>query len=703
MSQANLLGNKSLRPVVKRYLKSRLSIFRRIAVYIMSQFPQLYMDLIDQLLNQTKNLDDIHMKHEIRGLLRRDFNLLRKSTQDFIINWMDKGPDTRRWMTWQTKESGKRPSKELTQEFIDQWKIERYSLIEGYLPDKKEIIDQLKKKHTVPPQAEFASWQEREIGGPESPFNAEVLSEATPKVLSAILKLPLTLRSRDLVYGYTGLFLAFQKLVETSPTKHDYATILKGPGINPEFIVNYFRGLESIWPQGVLVWTDEIHSLAEIVASRGEGTKFWTLNEQTRMRLNLGRLIETVVSNKPKTEQVSSDAFLETLGKMKRLFLAMLEDPLPLDDDLMSSQNKKLEWQSQSLNTWKGQTLRSLIRYAIHYAQGKNLQDPKARMEDDVKEALRKLIENSSEPFIKGVFGMYLANLWYLDAEWIRRELPHVFPSNDKSGYLAAWQGYTTSHGVYREIYESLKTNYRQAILALRRSMKAENLEAERFTQHLALVCWREWEDFNDSASNISLFFKKAPVKMRVSFIRYIGLGLQEMKKAEQLTLDNPAWKSASKFWEWRTKFYKPGNIIKPYEDEMASFLTWWVPNIPGTVVDNYPLLYETLRKCRSEFVGGEIINYLTSFSRTNPVETLELLSAFYLNPSERIRFGYHAQKVHKIMEDGLQAGSHSAELATILADKLGKCGIFSYKDIWDIGHVSISSAHIEQGEARSL
>ena len=38
-------------------------------------------------------------------------------------------------------------------------------------------------------------------------------------------------------------------------------------------------------------------------------------------------------------------------------------------------------------------------------------------------------------PSVRSVFGMYLANLWYLDATWVKTKMDILFPKNNKRSY----------------------------------------------------------------------------------------------------------------------------------------------------------------------------------------------------------------------------------------------------------------------------
>ena len=676
MNLGSLNLERALRPILKRYAKSRYTIFKRLALFVMSERADRFADLIKPFVFNKKNLDDHRIRHELFGLLKKNFPVLDSDTQQYILAWIETGPETKWWIRWRTKEEGKAPSGDTIQRFANHWKLERYWIIREHVPEKEEVIKQLEKELGPPEHPDFPTWHESSFGGPESPLSGSQLKEMTDEELLSVLKNPPPPRKDDPVYGQESLAMVFEGTVKEDLQRFlPFASKMATVGVRPIFVQYYFRALRESWAPHKLQWTDDLDVLARITALENPISHGWSPEGRSRMRLDLSRLIEGIVSNR------SIELSDEQLVKFRSLLISMIGDPDPPATEELQNYSMNQDWPFIALNHTSGEVLHVLIKYALCYAR--KHPEPSARLEAEVRESLQGILTSESRPSVFSVFGTYLANLWYLDAAWVKQNLHMMFPKKDQLKADAVWDAYLKFNNVYKDVFASIRPQYAQAVHLLRSKVSKTSRDDQRLAQHLALIYWHGWDDIGGKGSLVSQFFSYAPVDVRSGFIRQIGMGLREMKEQAQLAVDRDVWKRPRKLWEWRLRVPRSVNKTSYFDAEMGEFLDW-LPNIPEDVTTMQKLLSKTLRKRATHSPTGPVTEYLNTQSKDHPLECVRLLYDLFSLPWDRGYYYFDHKEVGKILEIALNAGGEAKRLAAKVASKLGEYGLFEFKPIWE-------------------
>lgn len=673
-----------LRTLLQRYLRSRYTIFKRLALYILSENVEHYTDIIPRVVLNRKMLEDHRIRHELYGLIKKSFPQLAEEVREFILDWIDKGPKTKWWIDWRIKEEGKRPSDERIKQFENHWRLERYWIIidhiNNFYPEKKNIIDQLQKELGTPEHPDFPSWHESSVGGYDSPFTlAELQQKQDAEIIETLTDPPLV-KEYDHIFKHQGLGMMFESAIKNEPTRFLHlAKRLSESNVLPVFISHYFRGMREVWgmqkPNWKPEWTTELDILATQVAKIDPSSSQWPIQERSRVRLDLTRFIEGIVTNRSFTPND------DQLVKLKNVLMSMLGDPDPNELDETQNYSTNNDWPFISLNHTSGEVLHTLVKYALCYAR----KHPTAgeRFEQDVKQALEHVLDTENRPSVISVFGTYLANLWYLDADWTKNNLNKIFQKENRLKYEAAWNAYLKFNNVYKDVYDSLKQYYREAIARGIKKRKTKDYDLTKLAQHLSLAYWREWEDITTDDSTIAIFFKKAPITLRVSFIRQIGMGLREMKKTGQLEKNPKAWERAKELWSHRIAKIKSMQEVNREEDEISAFLDW-LSECPESVETMEYLISQSLRKLKARYQSGATTEYLALQSTGYPTICVRLLNDFFKRPWDKYYYYFDNKDVRQVMENAVNAGGVTATLAANLASKLGEYGRFEFKDIWD-------------------
>lgn len=672
--------NGSLWSILKRFLKSRYTIFKRLALFTMSENAEQFMNLIKPLVLQNRNLDDHRIRHELFGLLKKSFPLFDEVTRQHVVSWIEAGPDTNWWIKWRTKEEGKPPSAESIQRFVNHWKLERYWIVRDHLPEKAQVIIQLERELGTPQHPDFPTWHESSVGGYESPFNLTEFLQKTDNELIEIFKNPPPVKEPDPIFRHQGLGMIFEGAIKESPSRFlPFAKVLAENKVLPVFVSHYFRGLREVWPlektEWKPQWTNELHILATQVADGKSNFHQWSVEQRSSLRLDLARLIEGIVSIRSLTHTA------DELNKLKVILLDMLGDPDPTESAERENYSTNKDWPFIALNHTSGEVLHALMKYALCYARYHPTVGE--RLEKDVREALETVLITEKRPSIFSVFGTYLANLWYLDATWTQNNLDLLFPKNDTLRFAAAWDAYLKFNNVYKDVYEALKSFYRKAIISGTKGRNPEDFDLTRLAQHLSLVYLRGWEDVTVRNSNVAQFFSKAPVTLRVSFIRQIRIGLQEMNKTDQLKENPQAWNRAKALWSWRARKAQSLATNKRQEDELSAFLDW-LSVCPEDLPTMKDLISKSLRRWKAQYHSGAVTEYIARQSENYPELAVSLLVDFFLRPWDQYYYYFNEKEVREVLENALKAGEKSAVVAANVASKLGEYGRFDFKHIWD-------------------
>lgn len=673
-----------LRPLLQRYIRSQYTVFRRLALYTLSENVERYSESIPRVVMNKKMLEDHRIKHELFGLIKKSFPQISVEVRQFILGWIEKGPETKWWIDWRTKEEGKRPSDELVKQFANHWRLERYWIIRDHIkdlyPEKIKTIEQLEKELGTPEHPDFPTWHEGGTYGYESPLTVPEFLQKNNNELIEILKNPPPVKEPDPIFRHQGLGMVFTEAIKQSPERFlPFASILANNKVLPVLVGHYFQGLQEVWgmpkDNWKPVWSTELETLALLVANAEPNPYQWTLKERSGIRLNLCRFIDQIVSSR---DQLLDDSVLTSI---KNIIIAMIGDPDPDAQSEEKNYSTNKDWSFISVNHTSGEVLRTLIKYCLCYARKHSAVGE--RFESDVKTELERVLDTETRPSVFSVFGTYLANLWYLDAKWTKKNLHKIFQKESRSKYDAAWDAYLKFNNVYKDIYDSLKQYYLETITSGIMPGKTKDFDLRRLAQHLSLVYWRGWEDVTAKDSTVTAFFAKVPLNLRVDFVRQIGMGLREMKKTGQLEKDPQAWERAKGLWSHRIAKAKSNEKVNRQEDEISAFLNW-LSECPEDVDKMESLISRSLRKWKAQYHSGAITEYLALQSAKYPLICIKLLSEFFKRPWDKYYYHFDVKEVRQVMENALTSGGDSAKMGALLASKLGEYGRFDFKDVWD-------------------
>jgi hypothetical protein len=668
-----------LRIILEELKSSHYSIFNRLAIHIVRLHIDEYIDLAEQDALKRKNLDDPRIRHEYFTLLGRSFNKFKPTTRQQILKWIDKGPNRQKYINW-VKKHEKEPTEDQIQRYIDQWRIERLWVIRDHIPERIEEIEHLREKVETPKHPDFASWSEETIGF-KSSYSIEDLNKADDEQLLQYLRKPI-IPPNERHYPYEGFSRTFTQFVQENIDRVINCTeSLIDDEIRPIFLGAFFRGLEEGLKKKPESNITKLQPLIEYVIGKNK-----SLPEKENAELenyngtyssvcgNIANYIEAIMRKK------ECQLKEEEMRFCRDVLLRIVDDPNPTKEHENKYGPPNMDWPMLSLNATSGKVLHAIIHYALRYSQIK--EGLKPRLEFEVKEKLTEVLSVDHRLSVRSVFGMYLANLWYLDDEWVKSEMNILFPETNDEEWAAVWDAYVVYNDLYKDIYNNLRPKYLRAIQRFDNSTSHKQA-SQHFAKHIALIYWRNWEGISGN-SIVNLFYLVAPIEARMELVNYMGLGLRNEVSAGRDKGDANIWLLPRKLWEWRLNEAKKSREKEKYVGEINSFLRW-LDDVPESINTLYPLIADSIEFLSDDIRTGQMLDYLVKHSDVYPLETIKTLKSLVNTIVEgKAAYWFSSDEISKLLESALGKGGEAKEIARTIANRFGEIGDFRYKGVWE-------------------
>lgn len=669
-----------LKRILNNYLISPYSIFRRLSFHILRLHFKNNERLIISVISQYKYFDDYKIKHEYSLLLRDHFNKLPVSVSYNYLKWIDAGPDVDRFIIYQ-KQQGISTTESSIKAYQDYWRYERLWIIRDHIPDRKEQIEEYRKQFNELKHPDLSSWHEETIGGYESPLSTNHVSSLSEIILIQLFKFPPNV-PEEKHFQYLGFAKVFEETVKFYLLK-DIGFIvdpllMKNNEIAPIFIGHYFQGIAAAIKEKQIEWPDSLTQLALYAAGRKVETQDASRGKYSRVRFDLVSLIEDLLRNRER--RLSK----ELLVSLRDILIAIEGEP---DSSLdMELQKPNEDWSFVALNSTSGRVIHGLFQYSLRYAiEMKDIIGiNKSKFDPEIIKVFEKILNTEMRPSVRSVFGMYLANLWYLDAAWAKKHISQLFLDQDIVVRNAVWVSYLQYNNLYKDIYDSLKDEYRKAVNDL--DPNQENIRAGgKLVDHISLIYLRGWDQLDAKNSLTKLFITNAHLSHRNQFIWRINRALEEVKTKDKVDIYKTVWKLAKQYWKWRVQTIKPKQELSTHQDELTGFLSWLehAPEEDG-INELFPLIKRTLLKRNPLVSDHKFTEYLANNSEKHPIQSIQLYYFYYSQDHDNYRYYHDKKHIDSVMKNALAAGSNGKKCVRDFANRLGELGFFEYKHFWE-------------------
>lgn len=692
--------------LVRDYLVDKMNIFRRLAIHFVREYPMVFVRELQQLLSAHENLEDYFIRHEFFLLLRDRFSYLDRGDQQKLIAQilLDPSENMRNeFQEWRKSFSiaGEIPQDEYIARQIKHWKFGRLWMIQQYLDGEAKIVfnDLLEElgEPEIPPEFTSYSTGVRNIED-ISPLSRDEIIVLSPTDLITFLTQWKPENNRHLwphEQTHASLGREVAKVIFENPTKYkeflfDISIINSGYGYG---IVDEFCRLnqptDEIW-QLMIVLCEKLLEIEEVRLSYNPRDE----NNWYYLRSSLVRMLGDGFSN----EKKRAPSWL--LPNIQNLLLILVNDldPNPERDQPPKDQSAFNDPSHVALNAIRPIALNALITYSIEDYKIKHENYTQElgpeRLSGEIRDVLNAKLDLNQESSwaIRSLLGQRLINLFWLDREWVEKNLDRIFPTHndDESKWLfsSAFSSYVVFRNFFPEVYVILKPKYEHAISCFSEGYIWKNhlLPVSHLAGHLI---------WNYLSSDYSLNLSKPDdSNLFVKFFRvFDSEGRKDGAFICRRVLDYPEnvekyWDKIRKIWEWRVQEAIQAGHTSDFDEEILQFaqLVSVVPE-HESIESLWPLLTATvphLLRIQYNDVGWDAIEeFLAKKVDAEPLWAIRLYTMMYGQVSPT-RWMVKREETRKIIETSAKSGE-ARQLACDLINYIGsRLGDDSYRDIFE-------------------
>lgn len=682
------------RVFIESYMHDALSIFKRLAIHILNRFPDAYLDLTRQVLNDPANLEDANIHHEFFLLLRSGFHTLRHDEQQTLILNIMRGPRpeaANRVADLIAREMGEGYDRqEYLNKYRKSWILDRLWMIRQYLSgESKALLDKLFTESGAPAHPEFTMYMPE--GGwvrDVSPISEEELGQLSDTQLIHFLESWQPKNTDDFSLEpvtYLGLARTLANAIAANPDKykHQINSIAR---TRVEYASAIFRRFNNQEQPVKIPWQMCVELSAYLLADNAIvcDTQHTFDGSWTGVRLEIAWLFERGI--------VSDNAPIpaELLDTVKDLLMLLIHDPDPSVEDDENSKDPV----TAALNHIRPVALQGLIYLVRRLRMEQCGQEPCLyHLPHDIIVAFNERLdlERDPSPAIKAVFGRNFPLLYWIDQEWTKANIDHIFTSDGQASdcktFMAAFDSFVLYNAFYIDFAPILRAKYTQAIDCLLAGYKAEvHLNP---VAHLCghIACEYLLADYHllSPEGQASLLMKLYSIQDS-GIYSSIAHGLVSAYKSAESEKDK-FWERLRVVLEYRLRTALAADHSVEYDDEMRQFAQM-LPKLPQTetMESLWPILEGLVPHiARREYVdiGWEAVEeFLVEAVKTDPVRVAQYYRI--MNSANKGRHWYDRHgKGSIIINTAIKSPTARGEVC-LLIDRLARNGMNEFLDVYN-------------------
>ena len=341
-----------------------------------------------------------------------------------------------------------------------------------------------------PEHPDFSSWMETGWGPDPSPISVDILLEKSNSDVANYLSNYKDTDKKWRAPSKEGLENALSEAAKTHPEKFqvDLQPFVKVP-INYKY--QLLSGFRKAWEgKKDIDWAGVLSFCRQVITPE----EFWGKPEQEAEHnyrdVFISEIADLVNDGTKDDSSAFPPKFLPAAEELLLTLLAKTESKLERPDDLLFD----------VLNSAKGRLLTALVNYSLRVAR-LGVPNLAIKWTEKVKSEFTRRLDRLVEPDPRFslTLGRYLANLYYLDKQWVESNINLIFPKEIENHWQAAMEGYLLGGRVYSHIYDLLSKNghYDKAVGTIFRDKEAR----KHLIEHLCIGYLQEKESIGDKMS----------------------------------------------------------------------------------------------------------------------------------------------------------------------------------------------------------
>jgi hypothetical protein len=417
---------------------------------------------------------------------------------------------------------------------------------------------------------------------------------------------------------------ALEDVIKEDPGKF-VKEIDKFGNIHPLYQERLMRALHVLLERGISFDWEKVLKLIKEIVYKGS-------NEENIL-LTITRLIDKAIGKhlipvdyKDELWEVI-DGILNNLNKLKIDDKIQLYDIYRGIDDLI-------------LNHLEGLAIINLILYSLWLKKNNKIKDLNSIPE--VKGKLEYYLNEQTSMIIHAVYGFYLHSLLYTDEHWTKDMIPKIFPKDSVEHFWGAWCAYVQANRPHYKAYSLLIDIYAYAIENMKYDVESECNKA--LVRHLVVLYG--WGIISLGEPIFHKFWEKANGDVRGEFISYVGQYLLKDEKPKDVI------ERFKTLWEWRMSYIKDLSNRQDFQEELKSFIHWFVSRKFDTewALENLIKTVELADEITDEHVYLAL-DVLLEMANEFPELVIKYIDLLTHKASERILNSYK-RKIRKSIEE---------------------------------------------------
>lgn len=577
-----------LEGIVRELLGAKHSILRRIGTHLISK---RFTELRSLFWESSENpLDDTELHHEIHSLL--DSNCEKFSDEQLakVLAWID----SQKYLRKLRKEG----DNEWHAYYSKGWLM---PLLKTNNTNVLRIYHQYDQINPAPVEhADFLSWSSGvvTVGREDDSYDFE---SKKPDALAAGMGTPMPCDDPRKSKCYMVPPVAFGDYVKTHPEAYDKALdhFIEVP---TEYKQRLISGFTEAWRAGTHFSVGHvIDYIQTIIGDEGFGAEKFDKYHNYRDWLisDIGEFISVGTIR-------DDNAFHEEhLDRMEAILL-LLMDSAP---SAVTDEDKASRICNAVLNSPKGKIYHAAVRLSLRHARVHKSTETQ-RWRPAIKDRFTRELcgDREHNPDFSETLGEFLPFFSYLDNDWVRDNIGHIFPDGENVWRLTISAYLFASRNVYEVIYRLLRENgvYTRAI----DSDFDDAHISTKLAQEICIGYLAGWDELEDAKGLIHNVLSKANPEHLGAIVRFIS-GRKDVEEKGYEDKIKALW------WDIVPRIKKIGDTGQ--SQEMLSGLGSWLLLISELDVDSVKACMESARYLRKGHKDFEFIKGLLKHVEKHP------------------------------------------------------------------------------------
>ncbi len=455
-------------------------------------------------------------------------------------------------------------------------------------------------------------WMETYWDKSVSPLSSEELLEKTNEQISQVL---INFKEEEDLKKPTqeGLEDSLRKSINADPGKYtkNLQPFFKLPLPYHRIIL---QGLNSAWRENKSFYWENVfnYTLAIIDQENNNYRDFWEVEYEKgryNYRNSIINEIAHLINEGTKNDDHAFDEMLLPIAESILLLLAR---------NVKSNLNTTGDLHSRIINSVKYDIFSAMISYSLRYVRTNPDLAKEDRWKKEIKEDFTNRLGNETSEFCF-TLGQYFLSLYYLNKEWVQKNIDKIFYKKDKLLYKSSIIGFFAyADKVYLEIYNLLKGN-NILLDELNYKFSEEHIN-EKVIQHICIGYIEDWEELKDPNSLISKVLKDTKEYQIAEVVRFIEMFRENLTEKVKQKI-KPLWErifniilkneEKSEFQNIAVELIDWLNLVDKIDEDIFNWLKFSVKYIdqynPGWV---YRKFYKHIEK-NPEKIGKLILEML--------------------------------------------------------------------------------------------